>query len=66
MNKPWSIKEVQTFPCCWKVYPNTTELKDSNCWSNYFPTKELAQKEANRRNQYVRFHNGHIQYVKNN
>ena len=63
MNKSWTIKEVPTYPSCWKVYPNTTELKEDNCFSNYFTNKELAQKEADRRNQYVRFHNGHIYII---
>lgn len=46
----WYVHETECFPCAFKVNrsPNNQYVGD-NAPCHFFPTKELAQAEANRR-----------------
>lgn len=44
----YTIEDTPCFPCRWKIVP-VGNWKRNNSWTEYFPTKEEAQKEINRR-----------------
>ncbi len=44
----WKVEKTPCYPNSFKV--KHTKYRDDNSFCHYFPTKELAQKEANKRN----------------